>query len=78
MFNGPENLRKSNRRNYDKFYKKDPYFLCPKTLHNGIEFRQDQYLSMRKLSNLSQAFAFSNLFRSVFFPVDLFSGVESL
>ena len=52
MFNGPANLR-----NYDKFHLKDAYFLCRKTLRNGIEFRQDQYLSVRKLSTMLQSFA---------------------
>ena len=58
MFNGPANLGS-----------KDPYFLCRKTLRNGIEIRQDRYLSMRRLSNLSP---FGNLSHGVFFSVDLF------
>ena len=39
------------RRKHDKFYLKDTYFLCGKILRNGIEIRQDRYLSMRSLSN---------------------------
>ena len=42
------------------------------TLGNGIKLRQDLYLSMRKLSNLSRSFAFGNLSRGIFFSVDLF------
>ena len=51
MLNGPANLRKFHRRKRDKFYSKDPPFLCRKTLRNGTEFRQDWYLSLRTLSN---------------------------
>ena len=58
MFNGPANLGS-----------KDPYFLCRKTLRNGIEIRQDRYLSLRRLSNLSP---FGSLSHGVFFSVDLF------
>ena len=58
MFNGSANLGS-----------KDPYFLCRKTLRNGIEIRQDRYLSLRRLSNLS---AFGSLSHGVFFSVDLF------
>ena len=47
MLNGPVNLKKFHRRKRDKFYSKDPYFLCHKTLRNGIE----TCLSMRRLSN---------------------------
>ena len=50
MLNGPANLRKFHRRKRDKFYSKDP-LLCRKTLRNGMEFRQDWYLSLRTLSN---------------------------
>ena len=59
MFNGPANLGS-----------KDPYFLCRKTLRNGIEIRQDRYLSMRRLSNL---LPFGNLSHGVFFSVEFFS-----
>ena len=55
---GPANLSKFQRRNRDKCCSKDFHFLCRKTLRNGIELRQDQYYSMRKLSNLSQSVAF--------------------
>ena len=58
MFNVPANLGS-----------KDPYFLCRKTLRNGIEIRQDRYLSMRRLSNLSP---FGSRSHGVFFSVDLF------
>ena len=51
MLNGPTNHTKFHRRKRDKFYLKDTYFLCCKTLPNGIEIRQDRYLSMRSLSN---------------------------
>ena len=51
MRNGPTNHTKFHRRKHDKFYLKDTYFLCGKTLRNGIEMRQDRYLSMRSLSN---------------------------
>ena len=57
IFNGPANLqvsRKFHRGKRDKFYLKDLYFLCRKTLRNGIELRQDRYLSMRRLSNRGQ------------------------
>ena len=67
MFNGPANLRKFNRRKEDKSYSKGSYFLCRKALRKGIEFLQDLYLSMRKLSNLSPSGNPS------FFSVDLFS-----
>ena len=63
MFNGPANLRKFHRRKRDKSCSKDPYFLCYKTLRYGMELRQDLYLNMRKLGNLSLG---------VFFSVDLF------
>ena len=67
MFNGPANLRKFHRRKEDKSYSKGSYFLCRKALRKGIEFLQDLYLSMRKLSNLSPSGNPS------FFSVDLFS-----
>ena len=63
MFNGPANLRKFHRRKRNKSCSKDSYFLCHKTLRYGMELRQDLYLSMRKLGNLSLG---------VFFSVDLF------
>ena len=53
----------------DQSCSKDPYFLCRKTLRNGLRLRQDLYLSMRKLSKLSPI---SNLSHGVFFSVDLF------
>ena len=51
MLNGSANLREFHRRKRVKFYSKDPLFLCRKTLRNGMEFRQDWYLSLRTLSN---------------------------
>ena len=51
MLNGPANLRKFHWRKCDKFYLKDPYFLCRKTLCNRMEICQDWYLSMRRLLN---------------------------
>ena len=53
MFNGPANLTKFDRSKSDKSYSKDPYLLCRKALRNGIELRQDRFLSMRRLSTLS-------------------------
>ena len=50
------------------FTRKIPIFILRKTLRNVIELRQDQYMSMRKLSNLSP---FGNLSHGVFFSVDL-------
>ena len=69
MFNGPANLWKFHFRKRNKSCSKDPYFLCRKTLRNGIELRQDLHLSMRKLSSLSP---FGNLSCCVLFSVDLF------
>ena len=69
MFNDSANLTKFHRRKRDKSCSKDPYFLCRKTLRNGIALCQDLYLSMIKLSNLSP---FGNLSHSVFFSVDFF------
>ena len=69
MFNGPANLTKFHLRKRNKSCSKDPYFLCRKTLRNGIELRQDLHLSMRKLSSLSP---FGNLSCCVLFSVDLF------
>ena len=37
MFNSPTNLRKFHLRKRHKSGSKDPYFLCRKTLRNGIE-----------------------------------------
>ena len=51
MPNGPANLRKFHGRKCHKFYLKDPYFLCCKTLRNRMEICQDWYLSMRRLLN---------------------------
>ena len=67
MFSGPANLGKFHSRKRDKSCLKDPYFLWYKKLLNGIELRQDLYLSMCKLSNLSP-----RLSHSVFFSVDPF------
>ena len=69
MFNVPANLRKFHRQKRDKSCSKDPYLLCRKALRDGIELRQDLYLSMRKLSNLSPS---GNLSQDVSFSVDLF------
>ena len=49
MFNGPENHRKCQQRQRDKFFSKIPIFFVAK--HNVVV---DLYLSMRKLSNLSR------------------------
>ena len=77
MFNGPANLRKFCRRKHDKSHLKDPYFLCRKTLRNGIELRRDRYLSKCRLTNLSSANL--EIFPTVFsFRLTSFSGVESL
>ena len=51
MPNGPANLRKFHWRKCHKFYLKDPYFLCCKTLCNRMEICQGWYLSMRRLLN---------------------------
>ena len=48
---------KFHQRKRDKSCSKDPYFLCRKTARNRIELRQNLYLSMRKLSNLSRSVA---------------------
>ena len=56
-------------RNRDKSYSKDPYFIFRKTFRDGIELRQDRYLSMSRLSNQSP---FGNLSHGVFSSVDLF------
>ena len=53
-----ENLRKFHRWKHNKSCLKDPYFLCRRTLRNGIELRHNLYLSIRKLSIPSP---FSNL-----------------
>ena len=55
MFYGPANHRKFHRWKRDKSI---IIFLCCKTSRNGIEPRQDLYLSLRKLSNLSRSVAF--------------------
>ena len=75
MFNGPPNLRKSRRRKHDKSCLKDPYFFCHKPQRNEIELRQDLYLSMRKLSNLSPLAIFPTVFS---FRLTSFSGAEGL
>ena len=68
MFNGSAKLTKFDRRKSDKSYSKDPYLLCRKALRNGIDLRQDRFLSMRRLSTL---LSFGNLSLSGFFSVDL-------
>ena len=68
MVKGPANLRKFHRRKRDESHLKDSYFLCLKTLRNGMKLRQDRYLSLRRLSNLSP---FGNLSHGVSFSVDL-------
>ena len=74
MFSGPANLKKFRRRKRDKSYSKDPYFLCRKTLRNGIELRRDRYLSKCRLSPANL-----EIFPTVFsFRLTSFSGVESL
>ena len=75
MFNGTPNLRKFRRRKHDKSCSKDPYFFCHKTQRNEIELRQDLYLSMRKLFNLSPLAIFPTVFS---FRLTSFSGVEGL
>ena len=64
MFSGPANLSKCHLRKRDKSYSKDPYFLCRKTSRNGIELRQDRYLSMRSVSNHECSFYLTCLFRT--------------
>ena len=75
VFNDLANLRIFHRRKRNKYCSKDPYFVCCKTLHNGIEVRQDLYLSVRTLSKLSPLAIFL-----IVFTVWLtsFSGVEGL
>ena len=74
MFNGPENHRKCQQRQRDKFFSKIPIFFVAK--HNVVV---DLYLSMRKLSNLSRHVApFGNLSLGVFFSVDLFSRLKGV
>ena len=68
MFNGSAKLTKFDRRKSDKSYSKDPYLLCRKALRNGIDLRQDRFLSMRRLSTL---LPFGNLSLGGFFSVDL-------
>ena len=72
MLNGPANLRKFHWRKNDKFYSKDPYFLCCKTLHNGIEICQDSYLSMCSLLNHGSCVFIWH----VFFGLTKFSDIE--
>ena len=76
MFNVLTNLRKFHRKKRDKFYSKDHCFLCRKTLRNGIKFRQDRYLSTRRLSNPSHLAIFPTAV--FFFRLTSFSGVEGL
>ena len=64
MFSGPANLSKCHLRKRDKSYSKDPYFLRRKTSRNGIELRQDRYLSMRSVSNHECSFYLTCLFRT--------------
>ena len=44
---------KFHQRKHDKSCSKDPCFLCRRTALKRIELRQNLYLSMHKLSNLS-------------------------
>ena len=69
MFNGSANIRKFHRQKRDKSCWKDPYLLCRKAFRDGIELRQDLYLSMRNFLNLSHS---GNLSHGVSFSVDLF------
>ena len=69
MVKGPANLRKFHRRERDESHLKDSDFLCLKTLRNEMKLRQDRYLSLRRLSNLSP---FGNLSHGVSFLIDLF------
>ena len=69
MVKSPANLRKFHRRKRDESHLKDSYFLCLKMLRNGMKLRQDRYLSLRRLSNLSP---FGNLSHGVSLSVDLF------
>ena len=55
--------------------RKIPIFCCHKTQRNEVELRQDLYLSMRKLSNLSPLAIFPTVFS---FRLTSFSGVEGL
>ena len=64
----------STEGNVTNLTRKIPIF-CHQTLCNRIELRQDRYLSMRRLSNLSP---FHNLSHGVFFLVTSFLGVERL
>ena len=75
IFKGPTNLKKFHRRKRDKSCLEDPYFLRHKTLRNGIELRQDPYLSMRKFSSLSPLAIFPMVFS---FRLTSFSDVEGL
>ena len=50
-------------------------FFCHQTIFFRIELRQDRYLSIRRLSNLSP---FRDLSHGVFFSVTSFLGVERL
>ena len=74
MVDGPSNLRKFHLRKRDKSHLKDPYFLCLKTLRNGMNFRQDRYPSLHRISNLSP---FGNLSHGVSFSVDLRDGSKN-
>ena len=69
MFNNQTNLKIFHQRKRNKYCSKDPYFVCCKTLHNGIEVRQDLYLSVRTLSKLSP---FGNLSHRVYCLADFF------
>ena len=64
----------STEGNVTNLTRKIPIF-CHQTLCNRIKLRQDRYLSMRRLSNLSP---FHNLSHGVFFLVTSFLGVERL
>ena len=55
--------------------RKIPIFCCHQTQRNEVELRQDLYLSMRKLSNLSPLAIFPTVFS---FRLTSSSGVEGL
>ena len=55
MFNGPANFRTFHQRKRHKSCSKYLYFLCRKSLRNGIGLRQDLYLS-----NLNTVELFNN------------------
>ena len=72
MFYDPANHRKFHRKKRDKFFSRDPYFLCRKTSRNGIEPRQDLYLRCVNIRIGRDLSPLGNLSQGVFFSVDLF------